>query len=229
MSKDGGKSWYVSGTSGTTAADEPKTLERNNGDLAISVRASGYNYYNYTSNDGETWHNAPQTRFNTGISGNACDGEYMVWCSTLEGNPWNIAFQTIPNHGQRQNVSIALSTDEGATFGTPKTICPRGSAYSAAVVLPDGTLGVYYEENGVYDGFVMRFVRFSLDWASNGAYKFTEDAPFFPIASTNGGTTSIEGATTTDNAQPAIYDLQGRRVENPTKGLYIVNGKKVIY
>jgi hypothetical protein len=193
------------------------------------VRASGYNYYNYTSNDGETWHNAPQTRFNTGISGNACDGEYMVWCSTLEGNPWNIAFQTIPNHGQRQNVSIALSTDEGATFGTPKTICPRGSAYSAAVVLPDGTLGVYYEENGVYDGFVMRFVRFSLDWASNGAYKFTEDAPFFPIASTNGGTTSIEGATTTDNAQPAIYDLQGRRVENPTKGLYIVNGKKVIY
>ena len=229
MSKDGGKSWYVSGTSGTKAADEPKTLERNNGDLAISVRASGYNYYNYTSNDGETWHNPSQTRFTTGISGNACDGEYMVWCSTLEGNPWNIAFQTIPNHGQRQNVSIALSTDEGATFGTPKTICPRGSAYSAAVVLPDGTLGVYYEENGVYDGFVMRFVRFSLDWASNGAYKFTEEAPFFPIASTNEGTTSIENTLTIDNAKAAIYDLQGRRVENPTKGLYIVNGKKVIF
>lgn len=26
----------------------------------------------------------------------------------------------------------------------------------------------------------------------------------------------------------AVYDLQGRRVENPTKGLYIVNGKKVM-
>jgi hypothetical protein len=26
----------------------------------------------------------------------------------------------------------------------------------------------------------------------------------------------------------AVYDLQGRRVVNPTKGLYIVNGKKVI-
>ena len=25
-----------------------------------------------------------------------------------------------------------------------------------------------------------------------------------------------------------IYDLQGRKVENPTKGLYIVNGKKVV-
>ena len=192
MSKDGGKNWYVSGTSGTASADEPKSLERNNGDLAISVRALGYNYYNYTSDDGATWHNKSQTRFNTGISGNACDGEYMVWCSTVEGNPWDIALQTIPNSSSRENVSIALSTDEGATFGTPKTICPRGSAYSAAVVLPDGTLGVYYEENGVFGGYTMRFVRFSLDWASNGKYKFTEEAPFKPIASTAATKAKVE-------------------------------------
>ena len=224
MSKDGGKNWYVSGTSGTKGADEPKTLERNNGDLAISVRAGGYNYYNYTSDDGATWHKPSQTRFTTGISGNACDGEYMVWCSTVEGNPWNIAFQTLPNHSSRQNVSIALSTDEGAAFGTPKTICPRGSAYSAAVVLPDGTLGVYYEENGVYDGFVMRFVRFSLDWASNGKYKFTEDAPFYPIRSTS----SVEEVGLPQVGEPIIYDLMGRRVETMDKGVYIVNGKKVV-
>ena len=226
MSKDGGESWYVSGTSGTSGADEPKSLERNNGDLAISVRSSGYNYYNYTSDDGETWHKPSQTRFTSGISGNACDGEYMVWCSTLEGNPWDIALQTLPNSPSRQNVSIALSTDEGATFGTPKTICPRGSAYSAAVVLPDGTLGVYYEENGVFGGYTMRFVRFSLDWASNGKYKFTDDAPFYPIKSTNG--TSIENITDTTVNDGAIYDLQGRKVENPSKGIYIINGKKVL-
>ena len=228
MSKDGGKNWYVSGNSGTDGADEPKTLERNNGDLAISVRASGYNFHNYTSNDGETWHLAPRTRFTTGISGNACDGEYMVWCSTLEGNPWNVALQTLPNSGSRQNVSIALSTDEGSTFGTPKTICPRGSAYSAAVVLPDGTLGVYYEENGVFGGYTMRFVRFSLDWASNGQYKFTEDAPFFPIKSTNEtGIDEIVSSQET-NADNVLYDLQGRRVAKPTsQGIYIQNGKKV--
>ena len=230
MSKDGGQSWYVSGTSGTSGADEPKTLERNNGDLAISVRSSGYNYYNYTSNDGETWHLPSQTRFNSGISGNACDGEYMVWCSTVEGNAWDIAFQTLPNSGSRQNVSIALSTDEGATFGTPKTICPIGSAYSAAVVLPDGTLGVYYEENGVFGGFTMRFVRFSLDWASNGTYKFSDNAPFYPIKSTN--PTAIEEVNNEGKAEngkvKAIYDLQGRRVNNPTKGLYIIDGKKTM-
>ena len=227
MSKDGGQNWYVSGTSGTSGADEPKTLERNNGDLAISVRSSGYNYYNYTSNDGETWHLPSQTRFTSGISGNACDGEYMVWCSTVEGNPWNIAFQTLPNSGSRQNVSIALSTDEGATFGTPKTICPTGSAYSAAVVLPDGTLGVYYEENGVFGGYTMRFVRFSLDWASNGTYKFTEENPFYPIKSTN--PTAIEEIAEQRAESKDIYDLQGRKVTAPVKGgLYIQNGNKFI-
>lgn len=228
MSKDGGKSWYVSGNSGTSGADEPKSLERNNGDLAISVRAYGYNYYNYTSNDGETWHLPSQTRFTSGISGNACDGEYMVWCSTLEGNPWNVAFQTLPNSASRQNVSIALSEDEGATFGTPKTICPRGSAYSAAVVLPDGTLGVYYEENGVFGGYTMRFVRFSLDWASGGKFKFTEDAPFYPIKSTNEtGIDEIISSPET-NTKGEIYDMQGRRIATPTSpGIYIQNGKKV--
>ena len=182
MSKDGGKTWYVNGKSGTTAADEPKVLERNNGDLAISVRAGGYNYYNVTSDDGNTWKNAPQTRFTSGISGNACDGEYMYWCSTLDGNPWNIVFQTLPNSGSRQNLSIALSTDEGETFGTPKTICPSGSAYSAATVLPDGTLGVYYEEEGVYGCYTMRFVRFSINWASDGKYSFTKKKPFRPVS-----------------------------------------------
>ncbi len=41
-------------------------------------------------------------------------------------------------------------------------------------------------------------------------------------------TTGIEMPTAEDvNADAVVYDLQGRRVVNPTKGLYIVNGKKV--
>ena len=42
--------------------------------------------------------------------------------------------------------------------------------------------------------------------------------------------TEIENVETTDNGQQTIviYDLQGRRVLNPTKGMYIVNGRKVV-
>ena len=46
----------------------------------------------------------------------------------------------------------------------------------------------------------------------------------------NGDTTGIDNATIVDgNATPVIYDLSGRRVEKATKGVYIVNGKKVIF
>ena len=44
-------------------------------------------------------------------------------------------------------------------------------------------------------------------------------------------TTGI-GATLNDNVEMindnVIYDLSGRRVENPTKGIFIINGKKVV-
>jgi hypothetical protein len=39
--------------------------------------------------------------------------------------------------------------------------------------------------------------------------------------------TAIEEVET-DGGMEGIYDLQGRKVENPTKGLYIVDGKKML-
>lgn len=42
-------------------------------------------------------------------------------------------------------------------------------------------------------------------------------------------TTAIEHSEFRIQNSELIYDLQGRRVENPGKGVYIVNGKKVIY
>lgn len=52
----------------------------------------------------------------------------------------------------------------------------------------------------------------------------------FVLEFEDGGTTGIE---TIENSKHSAedgvyYDLQGRRVENPTRGVYIVNGKKVV-
>jgi hypothetical protein len=41
-------------------------------------------------------------------------------------------------------------------------------------------------------------------------------------------TTGIDGITSNVHQRCAIFDLQGRRVNNPGKGMYIVNGKKVM-
>lgn len=40
--------------------------------------------------------------------------------------------------------------------------------------------------------------------------------------------TAIEGITADNRENTAIYDLTGRRVEKARKGLYIINGKKVL-
>ncbi len=42
------------------------------------------------------------------------------------------------------------------------------------------------------------------------------------------GTTGIESIEDANIATPVYYDLSGRKVENPTRGIYIVNGKKVL-
>ena len=45
----------------------------------------------------------------------------------------------------------------------------------------------------------------------------------------NGETTDIENSEFTNQNSDVIYDLQGRRVEKMEKGVYIVNGKKVVW
>lgn len=52
----------------------------------------------------------------------------------------------------------------------------------------------------------------------------------FVLEFEDGGTTGIETIENSKNSTEdgVYYDLQGRRVENPTRGVYIVNGKKVV-
>ena len=42
------------------------------------------------------------------------------------------------------------------------------------------------------------------------------------------GTTDIENVKTESGKVKTVYDLQGRRVDTTSKGLYIINGKKVL-
>lgn len=65
--------------------------------------------------------------------------------------------------------------------------------------------------------------------ATNRAYlqSTAETARIAIVIEDSGIATAIEAAEIFGQAT-GIYDLQGRRVEKPAKGLYIMNGKKVI-
>ena len=47
------------------------------------------------------------------------------------------------------------------------------------------------------------------------------------VRTRNGETTIIDAAEVEDLTPAVYYDLSGRRIDNPTKGIYIVNGKKI--
>lgn len=55
----------------------------------------------------------------------------------------------------------------------------------------------------------------------------TGEAPSF-LNLDFGGTTAVEAPRTELNAHGVYYNLNGQRAEHPTKGLYIVNGRKVV-
>ena len=80
------------------------------------------------------------------------------------------------------------------------------------------------EANGIimrkYTGTYINGFKMYMSIADNNeaAYSFR-----FP------GTTGIEDIEGESNGNSKVYDLQGRPVVSPTKGIYITNGKKIIY
>ena len=65
--------------------------------------------------------------------------------------------------------------------------------------------------------------------AANESYlQLTGTMQIVRICLADDDTTGIENSELNPQGSALIYDLLGRRVKNPTKGIYIVNGKKVI-
>ena len=114
------------------------------------------------------------------------------------------------------NASVEGNLLEGTLY--PKNIAEE--AYVLGIV--DGNVGLYKAE---------------LNKEDNTAFLNNANKVYLPASAlattaqalrlTRDGETSIENAPLTiDNV--AIYDLTGRRVEKMEKGIYIVNGKKII-
>ena len=78
----------------------------------------------------------------------------------------------------------------------------------------------FYKVDGSYTPSVNKAV-LKVETPTGGAKDFID---------VNGGATAIDNLQwTIDNSEVnGIYDLQGRRVAQPTKGIYIMNGKKVV-
>ena len=81
--------------------------------------------------------------------------------------------------------------------------------------LDNGQAGFYRAEEGIHVGKYKSFLVLSTTFTSN-ALAFYE------------GTTGIDATKKDQMTIRDVYDLQGRRVSCPDKGIYVINGRKVI-
>lgn len=103
---------------------------------------------------------------------------------------------------------------DNSLTGTMTNITNPGNAY----VLNNGTQGVGFYK--LSSGGTIGANKAYLTYSSGAAPRF------FGF---DGNTTGIDATlVNSEKVNSVVYDLQGRKVAQPTKGLYIVNGKKVV-
>lgn len=169
-SDDGGRTWNVSDLA-FEGGDEAKMVELSDGRILMSIRRTGHRGYSISSDGGVTWEGQGLwPEMNT----NACNGDMIRYSSIDCGDDANLLLHSIPNSMERRNVSVFCSYDEGQTWCSPKVICSGKSVYSSMTVLPDGTIGIYLEENPEPEDCSLWFMNFSLDWLQGKSSRLTD-------------------------------------------------------
>lgn len=75
-----------------------------------------------------------------------------------------LLFANPANENVRENMTVRISYDDGATWPEAKTVYSGHSAYSSLTVLPDGTIGLLFEGGGYTPYDKIMFAKFNLAW-----------------------------------------------------------------
>ncbi len=160
-----------------------------------------------------------------GVSETSDDVELLT--GNINSETGNVTMSTTDNVAAKNGFVIkgigataTLTIDNGATAtsgisGSTVATTSSSSIYVLGVGATSGKLGFY---NMTTDGTAIAANKAFIESAA-GIKGFVFDF---------GEATAIESVEANTNDNGAIYDLSGRRVQKTTKGLYIINGKKVI-
>lgn len=189
-SDDFGAVWKVLGSVDappSSTADESKCEELPDGNVLLSVRkrgARGFNVFTYTDkNKAEgSWGNDVNATAMNGV--NACNGALLLVPAkrASDGRKVSLMLQSITFRSHRSDVGIfykelsgADSYDSSEDFaeGWEKGVMlsDHSSAYSDLVLLRDGTVGAFWEDRLVDDGFDLIFRRLTVSDITGGAYR----------------------------------------------------------
>lgn len=142
------------------------------------------------------------------------------------GEPYVVELVTENGMSQgSQFMQIASSapelTADNALRGSYETVAtPEGTIYTLQAAWGENNVSATEVAFRQYNGETIQGFRAYLPVANN--------VRIAGMRIVDGDVTRIEGVNAEESHKVDVYDLSGRRVQRATKGLYIINGKKVI-
>jgi len=157
-SDDHGETWQLGGGA-SDGTDESQVVERADGTVLMVSRYEGDVFaraFAHSTDDGETF--SPIV-FEPRLNDPHCQGSVLR-------TPWGIALSHADTVQEfpRDQVTVRLSEDEGASFDIARVIDEGPSAYSVLAVLPSGELALAWESGDILPYDRIRFAAFSVGW-----------------------------------------------------------------
>ena len=219
-SSDGGQTWSVLNADSRIPADgqgnESKLVELEDGTLLMSIRSSANRRFSKSTDGGRTWTAATASS----MPDPSCNGDIILYPST-DGQ--SRLLHSIPaNSTTRQDVTVYMSYDNGATWPVSKKLVDGVSAYSSLTVLEDGSIGCLVEEGkwdsniAGEDGFKLYYMNFTLDWLTDGGDNGDSD-----LSEIYDGTLNCDGSRYMTIARNEAFDIPAGGTMTITAKVYL--------
>jgi BNR repeat-like domain len=171
--------WAIAGETPMSLArgpNEPAIAERGNGDLFIIARNrwdSVANPHSRTAGggDGNSWGSWVNTT-SGGLVGTAAVSGGLL---RFSDNTHLFSYPNNPGSPTRLNMGVAVSTDGGVNWGSPRLIYSGASTYSDLARDSLGNIYCLYGRGGTNNnaGGSVHVAKFNLEWATSGTGKAT--------------------------------------------------------
>jgi sialidase-1 len=146
--------------------NEVQMVELSDGSVRLSSRQFAGNKVRKTSvskDGGVTWSpikDVPE------LADPSCNASILRYSFDDAAGKGRILFSG-PDSTKRENGTVHLSIDDGATWPVKRVLWPGGFAYSVLTKLPDGNVGCLFEADGYQR---MIFARFPIAWLESASH-----------------------------------------------------------
>lgn len=163
VSDDHGETWGIGGAL-DQKTNESTVVELADGRVLDNMRSyHGKNRRAIATSDdgGKTW---SEVTLDEALIEPVCQANLLRYTFPDDNEKSRILFSNPANTG-RVMMTVRVSYDEGQTWPVAKLIYAGSAAYSCMTVLPDKSIGLFYERDGYKK---ISFARFDLEWLTDG-------------------------------------------------------------